>query len=90
VRVIAHHGSTVSLTLCAMLLAFFSSVDAQQAGKMFRIGFLDSSTPSGIAVLVEAFVRSFARLAGLRERTLGLSSRLPSRSLTVFLSLPQN
>ncbi len=29
------------LTLCALLLALCSSADAQQTGKIFRIGFLD-------------------------------------------------
>ena len=29
--------------------------DAQKTGKVFRIGFLDSSTASGMAVLVDAF-----------------------------------
>ena len=29
--------------------------NAQQAGKIFRIGFLDTSTASGSAVLLEAF-----------------------------------
>jgi len=41
------------LTICAMLFTLYGSADAQQTGKIFRIGFLDSSTPSGIAVLVE-------------------------------------
>ena len=33
-------------------------VQAQQTGKILRIGFLDSSTASGIAVLLEAFDKS--------------------------------
>ena len=31
------------LTLCAMLFALCSSADAQQTGKIFRIGFLDKA-----------------------------------------------
>ena len=38
------------LTLCALLFALCDSVDAQQPGKIFRIGFLDRST-GGSAVL---------------------------------------
>ena len=38
------------LTFCAMLFALCSSVEAQQTGKVFRIGFLDSSTAAGSAV----------------------------------------
>jgi len=43
------------LTLCAVLFALCSVTDAQQPGKIFRIGFLDSSTASGMAVMVDAF-----------------------------------
>ena len=35
-------------TLCAMLYALCFSADAQQTGKIFRIGFLDPSTASGM------------------------------------------
>ena len=53
-------GSSKTLTFllcssCAMLLALCSPADAQQTGKIFRIGFLDNSTASGMAVLVDAF-----------------------------------
>ena len=37
-------------------------VDAQQPGKVLRIGFLDASTASGIAVLVEAFRQEMSKL----------------------------
>ena len=39
------------LTLCVMLFALCVSVEAQQTGKIPRIGFLDNSTASGSAVL---------------------------------------
>jgi hypothetical protein len=42
-------------TLCAMLFAVCLPADAQQAGKIFRIGFLDSSTAAGSAVRLQAF-----------------------------------
>ena len=41
----------IFLFLCSLLLAPCSAVDAQQPGKVFRIGFLDNSTASGSAVL---------------------------------------
>ena len=41
----------VSLTLSAMLFAVSVPAHAQQPGKLFRIGILDSSTASGNAVL---------------------------------------
>jgi len=40
----------IFLALCSLLLAPCSAVDAQQTGKVFRIGFLDSSTAAGSAV----------------------------------------
>jgi hypothetical protein len=38
------------LTLGALLFALCAVTEAQQAGKIFRIGFLDNSTASGNAV----------------------------------------
>jgi putative ABC transport system substrate-binding protein len=49
--------------LCAMLFAFHCTAEAQQPGKIFRIGFLASGTASGISgPRLEALRR------GLRER----------------------
>jgi predicted small integral membrane protein len=45
----------ILLALCSLLLAPCSAVEAQQTGKIPRIGFLDASTASGSAVFVEAF-----------------------------------
>jgi hypothetical protein len=51
------------LTLCAMLYALsVSAADAQQAGKVSRIGFLDTSTASGMAGLLEAFRQELNKL----------------------------
>jgi putative ABC transport system substrate-binding protein len=50
------------LTLCAMLFALSVSAQAQQTGKIPRIGFLDNSTASGSAVLVEAFRQELSKL----------------------------
>ena len=41
--------------LANLFLANVSLADAQQTGKVPRIGFLDNSTASGSAVLAEAF-----------------------------------
>ena len=43
------------LALGAMLFALCVPAHAQQPGKIFRIGFLDPSTASGMAVMVDAF-----------------------------------
>jgi putative tryptophan/tyrosine transport system substrate-binding protein len=52
----------ITLALCAMLLAPSSFAAAQQPGKIFRIGYLDNSTASGNAVLVEAFRQELGKL----------------------------
>jgi len=49
------------LTLCAMLYALCWPIHAQQTGKMIRIGFLDPSTASGMAVLVDAFRKELSK-----------------------------
>src|SRR5262245_54516401 len=49
-------------TLSAMLFALSSSAHAQQPGKVLRIGFLDTSTASGMAVLVDAFRQELSKL----------------------------
>jgi len=51
-----------------VLLALCSFVEAQQPGKIFRIGFLDSSTPSGMAVLVDAFHQELSKLGWIEGR----------------------
>jgi len=43
------------LTLCALLFAICRPVEVQQSMKVARLGFLDSSTASGSAVLVDMF-----------------------------------
>src|SRR5215472_8416444 len=50
------------LTLSAMLFALCRSVEAQQAGKIFRIGYLEQSTASGNVVLWEAFRHELSKL----------------------------
>ena len=75
------------LALCAMLFALCSFADGAAAGKVPRIGFLDNSTASGSAVLLEAFRQELASLDGLRERISPSSIGLPSKSLSAYLSL---
>ena len=49
--------------------------EAQQSGKIFRIGFLDSSTPSGIAVLVEAFREELRALGWIEGKNVTFEFR---------------
>ena len=50
-------------------------VDAQQPGKIFRIGFLDSSTASGSAVLVEAFRQELSKLGWIEGKNITIEFR---------------
>ena len=64
-----------SLALCAMLFALCGSVHAQQPGKVFRIGFLDNSTASGIAVLSEAFRQELRKLEWVEGKNITIEYR---------------
>src|SRR5215469_11647333 len=74
-----------ALALCAMLFALCGSVNAQQTGKIFRIGLLDNGTASGMAVLVDAFRHELTKLGWVEGKSItieyrfneGKSERLP-------------
>ncbi|MGH7798259.1 MAG: ABC transporter substrate-binding protein [Candidatus Binatia bacterium] len=51
-----------ALTVCG------GRTEAQQPGKVFRIGFLDTSTASGIAVLVDAFRQELSKLGWIEGK----------------------
>src|SRR5262245_13853932 len=53
--------------LATILLAIAPPAEAQQAGKVFRIGYLDSSIASGMAVLVDAFRQELSKLGWIEE-----------------------
>ena len=63
------------LTLCALLFALCSSAVAQQTGKVPRIGFLDHSTASGMAVLVEAFRQELSKLGWIEGKNITIEYR---------------
>jgi putative tryptophan/tyrosine transport system substrate-binding protein len=63
------------LALVAMLFALCGSVDAQQTGKIFRIGFLDPGTASGSAVLVEAFRQELSKLGWIEGKNITIDYR---------------
>jgi hypothetical protein len=58
------------LMLCAMIFALSYSASAQQPGKILRIGFLDNSTASGSAVLVEAFRQELSKLGWIEGKNI--------------------
>jgi ABC-type uncharacterized transport system substrate-binding protein len=61
--------------LATLFLANVSLADAQQAGKIFRIGFLDTSTASGSAVLVDAFRQEMRKLGWIEGKNLTIEYR---------------
>src|SRR4029453_14768283 len=50
-------------------------VDVQQTGKIPRIGFLDSSTASGSAVLVDAFRQELNKLGWIERKNITIEYR---------------
>src|SRR5262245_48139015 len=60
---------------CSMLLALSFPAWAQQTGKVFRIGFLDSSTASGSAVLVKAFLQELGKLGWIEGKNITIEYR---------------
>jgi putative tryptophan/tyrosine transport system substrate-binding protein len=65
----------IFLALCSLLLAPCCAVDAQQTGKVFRIGYLDTSTASGSAVLVEAFRQELGKLGWIEGKNITIEYR---------------
>jgi putative ABC transport system substrate-binding protein len=63
------------LTLGAMLFALCLPAEAQQTGKVPRIGFLDNSTASGSAVLLEAFRQELTKLGWIEGKNLMIEYR---------------
>ena len=59
----------VALTVCG------AGVEAQQTGKIFRIGFLDHSTASGMAVLVDAFRQEIRKLGWIEGKNIAFEYR---------------
>ena len=70
-----HEEKLTVFTLCAMLFALCGSVNAQQTGKIPRIGFLDNSTASGIAVLLEAFRQELSKLGWIEGKNIAIEYR---------------
>jgi len=64
-----------SILVAVVLLAVAVIAEAQQTGKIFRIGFTDSSTASGIAVLVDAFRQELSKLGWIEGKNITVEYR---------------
>ena len=65
--------------LATFFLTTASLAEAQQAGKIFRIGFLDSSFASGSADLVKAFLQELSKLGWIEGKNLTIEYRFGER-----------
>jgi putative ABC transport system substrate-binding protein len=61
--------------LATLFLANVSLAEAQQTGKVFRIGFLDNSTASGSNFLVEAFRQEMGKLGWIEGKNIIIEYR---------------
>jgi putative ABC transport system substrate-binding protein len=64
-----------SILVVVVLLAVAVVAEAQQAGKVFRIGFLDASTASGMSVLVDAFRQELTKLGWIEGKNIIIEYR---------------
>src|SRR4029434_992592 len=67
--------NVIRLALSPLLLALCLSADAQQTGKIPRIGFLDGSTASGMAGLLEAFRQELSKLGWIEGKNIAIEYR---------------
>ncbi len=65
----------IGLAPGALLFALSLSAQAQQAGKIFRISYLDASTASGSAVVLEAFWQEMGKLGRLDGKNIAIEYR---------------
>src|SRR5215475_10872148 len=69
------------LALGVMLLPLGFSTEAQQPKKVPRIGFLDNSTASGSAVVLDAFRREMSKLGWIEGKNIIIESRFADQNL---------
>jgi putative tryptophan/tyrosine transport system substrate-binding protein len=71
----------IFLALCSLLLVPCSAASAQQAGKIFRIGFLDDSTASNIAVRLDMFRQELSKLGWIEGKNVAIEYRFAEGKL---------
>lgn len=78
--------TNLRLVMATLLLITASRAHAQQAGKIFRIGFLDASTAAGITGLLDAFRQEMGKLGWIEGKNLAIEYRFAEQK---FERLPQ-
>jgi putative tryptophan/tyrosine transport system substrate-binding protein len=76
-----------SILFAGALLAVAVTVEAQQPGKIFHIGFLDQSTASGTAVLRDAFRQELSKLGWIEGKNIMFEYRYAENKLDRVPSL---
>jgi putative ABC transport system substrate-binding protein len=74
-------SKSVFWLLITVLLITFSSTEAQQRGKIFRIGFLDPSTASGSAVLVDRLRQELNKLGWIEGTNITIEYRFADQKI---------
>jgi len=69
------HKKITRRAFCSMLLALPFSARAQQAAKIFRIGFLDGGTAAGMAVLLDAFRQELRKFGWIEGKNITIEYR---------------
>src|SRR5215470_17254274 len=68
-------GEVFSMLIVFILGLCSDVAEAQQPGKIFRIGFLDVSTASGSAVLLDAFRQELSKLGWIEGKNIAIEYR---------------
>jgi putative ABC transport system substrate-binding protein len=69
------------ITLAILVLGFVHFASAQPTGKIFRIGYLDPSTASGSAVLIDSFRQELNKLGWIEGKNLTSEYRFAEQKL---------
>jgi putative ABC transport system substrate-binding protein len=75
VKAVSFRSLLLSITHCAMIFALCGSIDAQQARKIARIGFLDRSTASGSALYRDVFRQELSKLGWVEGKNATIEYR---------------
>jgi len=76
--------------LCAVFYVLCSSVEAQQPGKTFRIGFLDNNTAAGSAGLLDVFRRELLNLGWIEGKNITIEYRFTEQKSERLPELAMN
>jgi ABC-type uncharacterized transport system substrate-binding protein len=72
--ILMNHRAVLFL-LAASILISVHLAEAQQTGKIFRIGYLDNSTASSVAVLLDAFRQELSKLGWIEGKNITIEYR---------------